>query len=439
MFRIFSLYHLALFKFIFKSKLKKNSFDQSVYVFFAHQTYRFPKKTSSDNLFLIKMTKRLAFAQFKKQIFFTTGINSTHAIFDGNLKAASLRINYVQRLDDVKINSVFGREELIKRASFLLSVFIVIFLAISFPLLFLISLFTTDKIKIALWLLNLVEAMHLNKIISLQKIKTLYFFNCYENDANLLAYSLMKNNIRIEKIPSEVPLQFWNKILVANSLNICFKYQQDEYETYKETIFVDTIKNWIPENSLQLEPFYSGRENSPSKNTIGFYSSGMWLRAAKGRIDLKDNALENEKYLLQLLIDFTKTNPLYKLVVFLHPIEKAEPEKTKNHYESFNSSLTIANILKNNNEQFYNADVAVTLYSTLSYERLFWGFKTLIYPLGHAGFPLQESNFKNVCLTNETELTAKLLTALQQDNITFFKQNGIDSYTYNNYPFFQRN
>jgi hypothetical protein len=46
------------------------------------------------------------------------------------------------------------------------------------------------------------------------------------------------------------------------------------------------------------------------KNTIGFYSSGFWLRKEIGNIDLKDNAYQNEANLLIFLIDYV--NESYK-------------------------------------------------------------------------------------------------------------------------------
>ena len=53
------------------------------------------------------------------------------------------------------------------------------------------------------------------------------------------------------------------------------------------------------------------------KNTIGFYSSGFWLRKEIGNIDLKDNAYQNEANLLIFLIDYVNEFKDSKLIILL--------------------------------------------------------------------------------------------------------------------------
>ena len=166
---------------------------------------------------------------------------------------------------------------------------------------------------------------------------------------------------------------------MADKLCLCFKYQEDEYNLYRDTMFVSQIQHWIPETSLILANVYKDKEYKVLKNTIGFYSSGFWLRKEIGNIDLKDNAYQNEANLLIFLIDYVNEFKDNKLIVFLHPIEKNNMEKTKEHYMALNLGIEFADPQIQNDQQFYKVDVAVTIYSTLSYGRIFWGFKTLIF------------------------------------------------------------
>lgn len=433
MLKSFSLYHLALLKYLLGTRLKNSAFDQSVNTFFNHQSFRFPKKATEDYLIVLRIVKWIFFSQFKRERNYRIGINSHNAIFDSNLRTIHLRVPYVERLDNTKITAVFVRDELVNSVNLLLSTFIIFFVFVSFPVLFIFSILAKNKLHAAIWLLSLVEALSLNSLLKKQKINNLYFFNCYENDANLLAYILKKNGIFINKIVSEVPLQFWNKILVADKLCLCFKYQEDEYNLYRDAMFVSQIQHWIPETALILANVYKDKDYKVLKNTIGFYSSGFWLRKEIGNIDLKDNAYQNEANLLIFLIDYVNEFKDNKLIIFLHPIEKNNMEKTKEHYMALNLGIEFADPQIQNDQQFYKVDVAVTIYSTLSYGRIFWGFKTLIFPIGSHNFPIKQSFFNNVCAKNEEDLKAKLTKALLLDTDSFFVQNGIRSYTYDNY------
>ncbi|MBK7666183.1 MAG: hypothetical protein IPJ32_01895 [Sphingobacteriaceae bacterium] len=112
-------------------------------------------------------------------------------------------------------------------------------------------------------------------------------------------------------------------------------------------------------------------------------------------------------------------------------------EATREYYKSFSENIELADLTVPNAHQFYNAEVGVTLFSTLSYERLFWGFKTIIYPLGYEGFPIKNSNFNSVCVKSEEELRLKLNSALEVSDEKFYEVNGIENYRYSDYKLFK--
>ncbi|MES2131548.1 MAG: hypothetical protein V4506_04305 [Bacteroidota bacterium] len=375
-------------------------------------------------------------AQFKKQKIVTNNISSFSAIFDSDLNNVPLRENYITRLSGEAPKLVIAREELKKSVTVFCSLLNLFFFLISLPCVFLISVFSKNKLRAPLHILNLIEALHLLTILKKNRINKLHFFNIYEHDANLLAYSISKSGIYVNKIPSEVPLSFWNKIIVADSLSFCFRYQHDEYKEYKSTMFVKETNDWVPEISYNLEPFYRSTFPKIAEKTIGFYSSGMWLRKKLGRIETGNKDYENELNLLEVLLNFVKERNAYTLKVFLHPLEKKHLQQTKEYYNTISTSIVLADVNIANAEQFYNADVAVTLVSTLAYERLFWGFKTIVYPVAYSNFPIKESSFRNVCALSETELKEKIHIALEQTTEDFFKNNNIENYRYNNYKTF---
>lgn len=435
--KVFYYYKLAAFKNIFGLLSEPNAFNSSVKTYFGHQTFRFPQKATKDVLISLKIYKSLFTGVFQKQNCIHSNSNSPIGIFDSDLNSVTLRTEYIKHLTGENVKLTIARSELRKSANLFSALFILLCCVISFPFILLSSVFSTNKLKAPLHILNTVEAVNLLALLNKYKIKQLHFFSIYENDANLLAYVIMKCGITVNKISSEVPLQFWNKIVVADTLSLCFRYQQDEYNLYKETMFVKQIQHWVPENSFVTGKQYRSKNNAIKKDTIGFYSSGMWLREKLGRIDLNDNAFQNEKNLFNFLVDFVSASPNYKLVVFLHPMEKKDMKDTMSYYKSLSDRIDIADIAVPNAEQFYNADVGVTLFSTLSYERLFWGFKTLIYPLGHDDFPIKNSNFNNVCAKSELELKIKLNAALENGKDDFFAANGLKGYRFFEYDAFK--
>lgn len=431
--KLFWYYKLAYYKYVFGVTGKSTAYNVAIRTNFRPESFSFPGKTKADWLISLRIFKKVLSAQFKKQKV-NKSQGQTVAIFDCTITNAEKRKAYVQRLSGDKVKLVIGRSEVLNGVSFILSFFTFLSLLISFPFIFLVSLFSRNKLHLPLLTLNLVEALNLLFLLRKHEIRKLHFFCIYENDSNLLAHVLMKCGIEINKIPSEVPLQFWNKYVVADTLSLCFHYQEEEFNAFRNGMYVKEILNWIPENSIELEPIYKNTAYHTQKNTIGFYSSAMWLRQKKGQLDL--SAADNEKKLLELLLEFSESDPDLKLLIFLHPMEKREISVTQQYYSGLSNRIEFADITKPNSHQFYKADVVVTLFSTLSYERLFWGYKTIVYPLGIKNFPITASAFANVCAKSREELFTKLKDALSVDQENFFRKNELTNYRYSEYPSF---
>ena len=89
-----------------------------------------------------------------------------------------------------------------------------------------VSCFSRNKLTYPLLVREIIECFTLNEILIKHRIKELFYFNIYER-SNIVAFYLMSKKLHVNKIPSEVPICFWNKIIVANTLCICFPYQLD--------------------------------------------------------------------------------------------------------------------------------------------------------------------------------------------------------------------
>ncbi len=435
-FKLFFYYKLALLKNIFGSSAP-SAFNDSIKTNFRDQSYRYPEKATKDLFICFKVFKTIFLSQLRKTEVKFNRSSSGIALFDGDIRHAQTRFDYVKYLsgDDAKV--LIGRSQLLNSPSPLISLFTILLSALWFPFILPLSLFSKNKLRYPLHFLGTIEAFHLLYLLKFHGINKLHFFCIYENDANLLAYSLMKSKIFINKITSEAPLSVWNKCIVADTVSFCFQYQEEEYNLFRSTMHVNAFQHWIPEASVELIPIYLNKRPEIIKNTIGFYSSAMWLREKTGRVDLKIDAVENENKLLSYLLNFINENKKYKLTLFLHPLEKQNIKEAMEYYKGLNPEIEIADASLKNSFQFFNADVVVTLYSTLLFERLFWGFKTLIMPMGLKDFPIKGSFLNTICCIDEKDLKNKLSLAIEQDTNTFFSKNNISACRYSEYEIFK--
>lgn len=401
-------------------------------------TYRFPMSAPKDQFISLRILKFILLNIFKTPTCICNGTNSGVAVFDVNLQGKEVRTNYIERLSGDRVDLWVSRGELIKQASLLFKVLTLAYVLLVSPFVILFSFFSVNKLLVPYHLLCSIEAKNMYAILKKNRIKNLHYFCIYETDSNLMAYVLMKSGIHVNKIPSEVPLQFLNRTIVSDSLSFCFRYQEEEYKNYRSTMHVKSTQHWIPEGSFNLEACYNNANRSTEPNTIGFYSSGMWLRSEEDIMDLHD-ADKYEEELVRLLVAFINENPKHKLIVFLHPIEKRNLAKTKDHYGHYSIPISFADPEIPNSELFKSADVVTSLYSTLAFERIFWGFKTIIFPLGQNEFPIPESSFEGVCVKTKSDLFAKLKMALEVSTEDYFVITKTANYRYLNYDCFKKN
>lgn len=435
-FKLFYYYKLALLHDLMGLPINDKSLKDAVKAAFTTITYRFPISAPNDWLISLRILKLLAVNRFKKIKYESRNENNI-AIFDVSKSGSELRRNYIKRLTGEEANIFISREELIGSPNIIQSLVSVLLLIVITPFVIILSIISRNKLKYPFHLMNAVEAYNLLWIFKKHRISKLHFFCIYESDANLLAYVLMKSGIEVNKIPSEVPMQFLNRIVVANTLSFCFRYQAEEFKHYASTMHVDKVQHWIPEGSFNLESIYNTQTRDTKENTIGFYSSAMWLRSEIDTMDLI-NADDYEKQLLEYLVEFIKANSMYKLIIFLHPLEKRNIEKAKKYYEKFTVPFDFADVNIANSRLFGSADVVVSLYSTLAFERIFWGFKTIIFPLGQPDFPINGSVFSNTCAKTKDELLTKLKAALEIDTNAYFVSSGLSDYRYSTYNCFNK-
>ncbi len=432
--KVFSFFLISVL--LFKLRIK----GKNVMLFycgksFNRASFRYPSNCKSDFFISIRIFKRIFISIFqKRKLLINYNSNSRKAIFDGSLNSSELRFNYIEKYSGYKNELIISKENLLNYYSLKTTFFISIFLIFSFlPILF-FSIFSNNKLYLPLLVREFLECFILQEILINNKIKELNYFHIYERDSNIVAYILMRSGIYINKIPSEVPLCFWNKIVVADQLSFCFQYQLEEFEAFHKNMFVEKTQLWAPERILEAPQFVfnKNKDESNPKYNIGFYSSGYWLREKKGHISLS-NFKEIEELLLMKLIEYATINKI-TLRIYPHPLEKHQENQsiTREYYlkKTLNSNISIANLEVPSINSFNEVDLGISIISTLMYERIFLGYKTLLFPLD-TKFPLINSSLNNICVSNSEELFNKINAVLNLKTSEYFRK--FDIYKYANY------
>ncbi|MDX2171934.1 MAG: hypothetical protein SFY56_02365 [Bacteroidota bacterium] len=399
-------------------------------------TFRLPDNSKSDVLITFRIYKRLVFNLLKKKkpLEVLNAKNTTY-IFDANFSSIYLRNTYIKNLTGIDSGGFIIKEDLISFINLWLTIFYLICLTITFVPVFVASLFYNKMYHPALLMQEFIEIIQLQYLVKKNKITHLHYFCIYEREANIWAFILMKIGVYINKIPSEVPLHFWNKIIIANELSTCFGYQKQEVEYYKRTMFIDKVTSWVPETLFEAPKRFLSK-GSLGINTefkIGFFSSGNWLRHHINDLDLGFNGKANEELLLKTLINYCTQNKI-KMKVFLHPLEKKEiySQVVNSYYENFINNKTVFFADKNTKsiEGFDTIELGIALHSTLMFERLVLGFKTIIAPWGyHEGF-VPNSSFSNICSRSSDDIIELIEKNINLTSDEFFEQNQLSDFVY---------
>ncbi len=292
-----------------------------------------------------------------------------------------------------------------------------------------LTLFAEYEGSLGMIFIEYIELVNLIKIVKKEEVNTLYYYSIYEKDSNISSIALQNMGVRVNKITSLTPLKFWNSIIVAaDKLILCDMNQLDEVDEYKSTIQVDAIEVWGPETIAgSAAHYFNGGRYDTNKNVIGFYSTAAYMRAMQGDVDHKNSA-RNENLVKSYLAEYLRANRAKKLIVFPHPREKRAENKrlVEDHYNSFFNGLsfTIYDSELPSSLCFDAVDLGIAMYSSVIYERLYFGFKCLMMP-GEEGLELPGKALSYICARSKEDLFAKADMFSDLTVLEYFKKTGL--------------
>jgi hypothetical protein len=305
------------------------------------------------------------------------------------------------------------------------------------PFLCMWSFFCRQPLNIALLYDEWNEAIGLMQCIKKYKVRFIYFYCPFENDANALYLLLRKCNVTVNKVPSPNLLAIANQEILTDILTLSSPCQTDELPLFRSTQKYDAIQRWLPEQFAAYADVYKSSRTKPQANTIGFYSHGSWMRKEQGikGIDLGD--IEAELQIVDVFGRILKKHPHLKCTVFLHPKEKKPEflERTRKYYDAVfgKDNYVFGDPAVPGSKMFDTVDVGVGAISTILFERLFLGCKTIFYPVGIKIFPVEGSAIEHICPVTESALETLILQSSAQSNEAFFSAHDLVKYTIYNW------
>jgi hypothetical protein len=404
---------------------------------FEYPSYRLLDSDRTDPLLGFRVLLRTLRRIFKQDI----GLKKIDTKGDSIVVSGTIAIQdrvteYVRRSGNSNLHSYLAKDILnIKTSQKLQLLFVLLPFALRQSLK---CIFSRYRQGIALSIAEVTEIAYVLNYIKTNNIKTVYDFVPYEVDSNFMYLTMREHQVHVVKIPSSGPLATHHRILLADEVVFSTPYHQEEQMKFRETFRVKNYLMWPPERAFQYFPRYKQEKPKAKSKTLGFYSHGEWLRKEEKHSAYGGRIGEAESTILKYLGQYVKANPDFELIIFPHPREMRPDvsERMNSFYKKTigHDQFQIATFSGGTTQNFEKADIAIAAFSTILYERLFCGYKTLIGNMAITEFPMNRSHLNRICFRTY-EAMAEMITDFSSHNEDYyFQQSMLTGYRADQYP-----
>jgi hypothetical protein len=276
----------------------------------------------------------------------------------------------------------------------------------------------------------------LDSLVSASSIRRIIWFGAFEKGTPLLIDWFRRyRGIEVTIVPSINPLRNFYRHVVADKVVLTAPFQQEEVESglsegwvYKECV-------WWPPYGHERMLEVAGR--NVQRGVIGFMSSGNWLRRELGKDQLDPEWEQAEIMALRWCQLLVQRRQGVALRVFLHPLEKKDPSllaRALAHYGTLGIPATDIVSDRGGIAHPELMDVAVAVYSSALFERLYAGYKCVFVQPGMAPGYFMNGSIRNIIAHDETDFQRSLVRTLGQEEDAYFLSNGIDAYRRQGHP-----
>lgn len=399
-----------------------------------HQSFRLLASAAHDPLVGFRMLKRLR-SRWSSPSAFKTGRNekSNTLVMDGVSRNEKAVLSYVECMLGEEVGHFISRDDLpCDRGSRWPLSFWRFALAAAVG-----CIGSRERFHKALGIYTVAELVALLEYVEDNEVENVVDFAPYLVDSNLLYLLLKKRGIRTMKVPSPGPLGTHNHILLADEVAISTPYHAFEMDRFKETFRVKRAVNWIPERTQNYIDRYRKNRPETATGTIGYYSHGSWVRASAGHTSDGLGLHDKEEELLQYLGEVLNRRPEWNLIIFPHPREKKPDmlDQTRAYYDRHLHGVTFEISLDDRptSLQFERAEVGVAVFSTIIYERLFSGYRTLIFQRKGDSFPDPATSLSSIAVHDGDGIEVQFERWMGSQDRLFFEDNQIEGYHWTSY------
>jgi hypothetical protein len=218
--------------------------------------------------------------------------------------------------------------------------------------------------------------------------RTAYLFRVYRTDTTLLGAYLMDRGVRVDLVMDPTPMSTHNRRLLADVVTFSNPYHLDEARVYASGSKIGCQRLWGPMDAPAMESAYAGRHIADLPSVIGVYTQGFWLRKAIGVFDEDSGGarLVIERTFLDVMARFAVEHPDVRLRVFPHPMERRHHAETGEHgFEKLGDLANVDLVFDGGATSgltFDQVGLGVTTLSTVGFDRLYMGFRTLFFAGG---------------------------------------------------------
>lgn len=283
------------------------------------------------------------------------------------------------------------------------------------------------RASIGLIPIDLVRLCLLVRVLKGGPARDVTWFYGYEKGTALMVLCLMERcGVQVRVVPSPNPIRNFYTHVVASTFVFTIPFQEDEARQLREGWWVGDTIHWPMYRTDRIR-LTAGRPTAPA--TVGFASSGNWLRRRIGKNQIGDDFEKSEEEALSWCMAFARKRPDVRVLIFLHPLER-RPEHvamSREHFGrwGFNGTDIMTDVAMGQHPELM--DVGVALYSSALFERMHAGYKGVFAQPGMpADYFLGAIN--KVVARDEAAFHALLNEALACDALAFFGRHGMDAY-----------
>src|SRR5690606_25233915 len=148
-----------------------------------------------------------------------------------------------------------------------------------------LALFRSNRGNLGLLSVELAEAaLLINQVKKMPALRKVYMFSAYEKDCCFISYILLRKlNKEVQIVPSSNPLRNHYKKGICTTITFTAAYHPAEFEQIKSNWIYSSTETWPPFGYEEVLPKMDNYAIPPSR-TIGYFSSGNWLREKLGHL-----------------------------------------------------------------------------------------------------------------------------------------------------------